>query len=473
MNLNKEKRIHSEVASIDNSAISWLIILVFFTLVIVLAFLGGGKILNYFYPATVLAISIYLYSRAPGLYNGFVWWVVFLSPFIRRISDFYSAFTNPSPILLAPYLVTLVCGLSLYKQLPKVSYQGGLPFLLSLIGIVYSFLIATVSRTPTIAIRGLLDWVSPLLFGCHLYLNWLNYPLYQHNTQRVFTWGVLILGLYGVIQYLVAPQWDGFWIISASFDALQPGFSEPQPQGIRVFSTLNSQEPFSAIMSSGLLLLLSSRSIITLPASTFGYLSLLLSSVRSAWFGWLAGFLTFATSSLSAKFQIRLISGLLVASICILPLIGSEQFSTVIHNRIATFSTLSQDGSSLARQATYMDVLDKGIVNFVGDGIGGDTYDSAILSILMNLGWLGGLPYILGMVLALLGLFKSQAKNSDFFFFATRSVVISSFIRFPINSPMLEASGMILWGFIGLGLAAVKYYDSERSYNSSEADFTN
>jgi hypothetical protein len=320
-----------------------------------------------------------------------------------------------------------------------------------------------------IAMRGLLDWISPVFFGCYLYLNWFNYPLYQRNTQRVFTWAVMILGVYGVIQYLVAPQWDAFWITSAGFDALQPGFSEPHPQGIRVFSTLNSQEPFAAVMSAGLLLLFSSTSVLKFPAGIFGYLSFLLSSVRSAWFGWLVGFLTFATSSLSAKFQIRLISGVLVTSLCILPLISSESFSTIIQNRVATFSSLSQDGSSLARQATYMYVLDNGITNFVGDGIGGDTYDSAILSILMNLGWLGGLPYIVGIVLAVLGLFKSQIKNSDLFFFAARSVVISSLIRFPVNSPMLEASGMILWGFLGLGLAAVKYHHSEHRQNSLEA----
>ena len=61
----------------------------------------------------------------------------------------------------------------------------------------------------------------------------------------------MVMGAYGVWQYMVAPAWDGFWIESTGLLT----FGKPEPRQIRVFSTMHSNGPFAVTMMAALLLL--------------------------------------------------------------------------------------------------------------------------------------------------------------------------------------------------------------------------
>ena len=178
--------------------LGWLAILglVAFTTICI-----AGGLASIFRPAYVvisLIVGIFLYARYPMMYMGFVWWMWFITPFLSRLIDYRSAFDETRFIFVSQYLVTLITLHASFKNLPKSYVQGGLPFMLTFLGVFYGFLIGLIKTSPFTAARGLLDWLTPISFGFYLFIKWREYPQYQKNIQRVFLWGVLITGIYAI-----------------------------------------------------------------------------------------------------------------------------------------------------------------------------------------------------------------------------------------------------------------------------------
>lgn len=451
---------HSPIKSLQlglQPAPAWIAILglVFFTILCVLA--GVGSILNFAFPAGALGVGIFLYFRYPIFYIGFTWWMWFLSPLVRRLADYRGAgFTQPSPIILAPYLVVLVTLVTLWQHLPRSHRQGSLPFVLALGSLFYSFVIGLVLHSPTTAGIAFLDWLVPVLLGFHLFVNWRDYPRYCKNIRRVFLWGVLVMGVYGIVQYLVLPGWDQFWIVSS--EMASAGTAEPLK--LNVHSTMNSRGPFALYMMAGLLLLFSSKGALRFPASTAGYLAFLLTTVRTAWVGWVLGLLTLS-GSVKSKLQMRLIVTVVVIAVLAIPLTTLEPFSERINQRVETFSNLEEDRSFQARQSIYGDGLNSALTNFLGEGMGGGAGDSGLLSTLLTLGLLGTIFYCGGMLLMIFSLFQGSETRLDQFASTARAIVVSVFAMLPMGNTIVGVSGVIFWGFLGIGMAARRYHQTQ------------
>lgn len=423
-----------------------------------LLLLGVGNLLNILFPLSATLLGFRLYTKYPVRYFAFVWWMWFLTPLVRRIADFQSFYREPSPILLAPSLVTLISALTLLKKVPQKEVEGFSLYLLGFVSVCYGLCVGMLNYSIiAVGIKGL-QWLLPILFGYHVYYSWSKYPLLKASLYRVFKWGTAVMGIYGVYQYVVAPPWDRLWLISSGLLGFQ---GSPEPLGIRVWSTMDSGEPFGAIMSGGLILLLSKGDSSSLLASVPGYLSFLLATVRSAWLGWVAGFFILATS-LKPKQQIRLIILSAVLMLILISISSSSVFSEVIASRFSTFGDLESDQSFSARQGTYANLLGEALSSLVGLGIGGTIYDSAVLTSLFNLGWIGTALYLGSLSTLLIRLFGSSYVHRDPFIKVSQAVVITALIRIPLNVPMLEASGLLLWGILSLGLAAEKYARAER-----------
>ena len=45
-----------------------------------------------------------------------------------------------------------------------------------------------------------------------------DYPEYRDVLLSTFMWGMLVMGLYGVVQYFVMPQWDVLWMIGSDME---------------------------------------------------------------------------------------------------------------------------------------------------------------------------------------------------------------------------------------------------------------
>ncbi|MDD1414455.1 O-antigen ligase domain-containing protein [Dolichospermum sp. ST_con] len=450
----------------DRSAQSWIIILGFIFLTTACYFTTTGS-LRLVFPATAFIVALFLYLRHPIHYIGFTWWIWFLTPLITRLVDYKVGWDPTRQMLIAPYLVVFITVFTFLKHLPSTVRQGGLPFLLGFIGVCYGCLVGLIYNQPLPVVRSFLDWLSPIIFAFHLFSNWRDYPSYRQHLQRIFIWCVLILGAYGVYQFVVAPEWDRYWLLESK---MFTSAGHPIPFGMRVWSTLHSPGPFGTVMMTGLLLLFTSSGPLIFPASAVGYLSFLLSQVRTSWGGWLLGIILIF-GSVKPQIQMRLVTIILVMTMCIVPLVTIEPLSKVITSRFESFSNLEQDGSFRDRSATYDRNLSLALSNVVGNGFGNIwkvnektgqieviVIDSGILDMFFTLGWIGAIPYISGLVLMLIMVSNYTEGRFDSFLSAARAIGISSCAQLIIYSGMLSIAGMIMWGFLAMAMAGHKYY---------------
>jgi hypothetical protein len=428
--------------------------------IVTVAFLAAnlGKFLNYVFPLFTVSTGLYLYSRNPVFYVSFTWWVWFLSPLIRRLADYRGgAFSEQSLILLTPYLVTLISAMTLAKTLKYRRLEESLPFLVCLLSLVYGYTIGVLNLPVFKPSLALLNWAVPIIFGYHLLASWRNYVEYAKSIRKVFFWCLIIAGSYGLYQYLVAPAWDCAWLISV--DGGAGGFGQPAPQKIRVWSIMQGPGVFATVMAVALLLSSTKLNVITALPSVIGYLSLLLTSVRSAWIAWIIGFFVIVVRLRSRDQANLLISGAIVTAL-IIPLSGMEQFSELITTRFQSFSSLSSDGSSQVRLMIYENAMSFVTTNFVGMGLGGNDvgFDSGFLEVLVSLGWIGSIPYLFGLFLILHRLLRLNiSSHIDSFAIASRAIAIAIIFQMPFGSSMIGLPGVILWSFSALSFASIRY----------------
>jgi hypothetical protein len=455
----------------DRSAQSWIIILGFVFLITACYFTSTAS-LHLVFPATSFLVGLFLYLRHPIHYIGFTWWIWFLTPLITRLVDYRVGWDPTRQMLIAPYLVVFLTIFTFLKHLPSSLRQGGLPFLLSVIGVSYGCLIGLIYNQPLPVVRSFLDWLSPIIFAFHLFSNWRDYPTYRQHLQRTFIWCVIILGSYGVYQFVVAPEWDRYWLIQSK---MFTSAGDPIPFGMRIWSTLHSSGPFGTVMQTGLLLLFTSTGPLIFPASAVGYLSFLLSQVRTSWGGWLLGIIIIF-GSVKPQIQMRLITIILVMTICVIPLVTIEPLSKVITTRLESLSNIEKDPSFRDRSATYDRSLNLALSNVIGNGFGNTwkvnektgqievvVIDSGILDMFFTLGWIGAIPYIGGLVLMLITVSNYTEGRFDSFLSAARAIGISSCAQLIIYSGMLSIAGMIMWGFLAMAMAGHKYYSRPQS----------
>jgi hypothetical protein len=447
--------------------LGWMVIVGFILLTMIGTF-GAAKAMNYVYPASAFAASLFLYHRYPLLWHGFAWWLFFLTPLVRRIVDYRSSFVNPSPILLAPVLAMLVILPSFIIYFPRLSRDNAVPFGLSGIAVGYGFIMGYLYQVPwDKLILGSLGWLSPIMYGFYIFINWRRYPEFRKNFERTLTWGIFVMGIYGIFQYLTLPEWDRLWLINAEFHVA----GNPFPREIRVWSTMNSGEPFSAVMAAGLILLLNGRSPLVAGASVAGYITFLLTLVRAGWLGWAGGMLVlFATST--PKFQGRLVFLGVAFTGLVLPISIASSFSDVIGARLSTFSDLENDGSVNARQDMYQQ-LGAALEDFLGHGIRSFGSDSAIFSLLGEFGWVGGIPYIFGLLGLIFACWKTPRyllNDSSRLMFAA---AVTGLVRIPGNSSLVGVSGMLLWGCLSFFLAGAKYSHNEAVMHQNHSIHSN
>jgi hypothetical protein len=443
-----------------------------FTLLTTLCLLARfSNILQIAFPVGTFFIGIFLYFRYPILYLGFNWWIWFLSPLVSRLVEYQNNLTDSGfrLIILSPYLVTICTGISFFRHMPKLYKREGLPFLLAFISLMYALLIGIAQGNSLIkVVQGILSWLPGIFLGFHLLANWQSYPAYRENTQKVFYWGVLVMGIYGIFQYIVAPDWDKFWLANAQDLQLCCGW--PEPFMMRVWSTLNYPFTFGYAMMACLLVLLSRQNTASAPAIIAGLLSFLLSQVRGAWLGFAVGLMIFF-SSLNSRLKFRLITTVFIITIFLIPLASSGPIFDAIASRISTLSSGGEDGSALERQRIYSELFNNVVGEVIGKGMGGmSIVDAGLLDILNTLGWVGLLFYGVGVYLLFYSLFSYAEARFDPFMNASRSIVASIFVTIPFNNSTILLPGVLFWGFGGMVLAANRYYCHQKNCHLNNRD---
>jgi O-Antigen ligase len=449
---------------------AWVLLGGFGTIVLACLVLGRAGMLRLGYPFAAVIVGMLLFRMAPELYVGFVWWLWLLTPFVRRLVDYRIGWEPTSPVLLAPLLVTGLCGLSLLRHLPKLQRRSLQPFGLVLVGILSAFPIGVIHAGPAAATYGLLQWTAPVWFGFYLAVHCTRYPAYLRITRQVFVVGVLVLGLYGVWQYFSPRPWDTYWMINSQMSSI----GQPEARMIRVFSTMNSPPPFALTMLAGLVLLFNARAALQWLAGVPGYIAFMLSLVRTAWLGWLLALVVYGGYlSQRARLRVLVVAGIL--GLMMVPLVGSEHFQDAISARFASFKAVQNDLSYQARLDFYSASIADIVAHPLGRGLGTTgsatlldegslegtsqrTFDSGVLDVFRTLGWAGGAWLFFGGTLAILvGLARRAKSPDDHFADAARAIGIALFAGMPAFNTMTGGVGAVFWGFTGLLLAAQRY----------------
>jgi hypothetical protein len=423
---------------------------------------GRDHLLRMAIPAMAMLTGVALYFCQPLLYIEYSLWVWFLAPLVRRIVDWRFGFTEPNFVLASPLLVSLVAGLTLIIPSRRANERVPAAFLCCGGAILYGFIVGMALHPSGETIYGLFNWLCPLLFGLHLVLHWRQYDEHRAVISRTFLWGVLLLGLYGIYQYISPPAWDSYWLENVMLGGQSESFGRPEAFEVRVWSSLNSPGPFANMMMVGLLLLLLVRSRAKLPAGVVGYLSFLLSIVRTAWLSWFIGlFLILRTMKPRALVRICLSIVLLFA--CVLPFTSDPRVANLISDRVSSFTDLRHDESFGDRVDMYQTLLTDVIHTPFGDGLKnlgvwrGIAVDSGILVALFSLGWLGTFLFGAGILALFVGEEQSLQRLYPFSVVA-KAIVTAILVQLIGGNIFVNVTGAMFWTFAGLYVSAQKHH---------------
>jgi hypothetical protein len=414
-------------------------------------------IVHYEFPIMAVIVGAFLYRRNPMSYVSFTLWLYFMSPLVRRIVDFRSSWMNPNPILLAPLLVTSLTGWFLLTSINKSWFRrDAWPFALALLGITSGVLCGLfVNHDKKDLLAAYLNWLAPVCFGFYIARFPLDRGELQKTVTRTFVTGALLMGLYGIYQFVQAPAWDCNWLdLMNGGDISVSVMGRPEPFGLRVWSTMNSPGPFSTALTVALLLIFVDTRKTRIPAALAGYISFLLSLVRSGWLGWAAGLCAVLVSSRRYIFRILLTVGL--GSLLLLPALLYEPFASSVQARLQTFQSIGDDESANERTAGYVHLAEDAIRNPFGfgltikDRLNGYVLDSTLLRLPLQLGWAGCLLYVAGLG-SLVRRMYPLPRELDFSVVA-RAIAISVLVRAPLGQVLVNVDGLILWTFVGLAV---------------------
>jgi len=419
-------------------------------------------LVNYAYPAAALGIALWLYSTRPALYIGFTWWIWFVTPFVRRLVDYEVGFHNPvSLVMLTPHLVTGVAILTVVNAAGRLTQRTYRPFLLIILGIIYGYAIGIVKVGAFSATFALLTWLLPVVFGLHIYLLPKLVSAHTRVMLSTFAGGVLVMGIYGVLQYVYVTPWDAKWLLDSG---MWKTMGRPDPGNFRIFSTLNSTGPFAFVMAGGLLLLFTGKSAVRWVAAAPGYFGLLFSLVRAAWGGWFVG-VAYLAWRLRGKMKMRLVTLLVVAAALSVPIFMFAPNTDRAAARAETITNLNQDTSFRARVGIYVRGMQAFFRTPIGNGLGnygtaaklskGDvvSFDSGVFHVLLVLGWVGSSLYVTGLIWLLVRMFRLDSRARDPVATTFAAVVFAFLAMMLFINTLAGLLGMMVWPFLGLALA--------------------
>lgn len=422
------------------------------------------QLLSLAYMGVSTIVAAWLYISSPTLYLGFIWWLWFLSPFVRRIIDYHLGFFTPPSAafsLLAPYTATLVILIDLPRFGRMLGRRLCVPLLICFAAVLYGYLVGVAKVGTFRATMLLIDWACPLLMAFFILVRWKEYPRLRSVFRTTFTWGVAVLGMYGIYQFFMAPPWDTLWMEGSRMISL----GKPEPFEIRVFSTLNSPGPFAMVLMSGLILLFDAKSLTGRLAAIPGYMAFLVALVRGAWGGWVLA-LSFSLLRLQNASRGRILAVLVLLACVTVPLVLSGEIGNQAGQRMETLGSLEDDGSLHARKHMYTTMGPELLFNPIGQGMGGRTFDSGFVTILFQFGLIGGIIYLSGLLMMLVPVLRST-PSTDRFAVLCSGISLAYFTMMLMGPQVIGIDGCVFWSCMALASASRRYHSTQLESTSS------
>jgi hypothetical protein len=454
----------------------WLVVTVFFTVVAIFLAIGSISIVIPFYIFGVFAVGLFLYQRYPIFYINFVVWMWLVAGMIPRLIGSQMGMLMPAGNAATSF-VTIVTIATLVKNFPRLyreKDQELLPLLMVFFSIGYGCLVG-LFRIPYdsyfTAVGDFLESLSPVLLAFHLYINWRSYPALRKSLSTSYLLLTIVMGSYGIYQFIAAPYWDTQYMINSTgrFDSFL-GLAEALK--IRVFGTMSNPFTYSLNLMPGLILLTVLDGKLRFLGMALGYPAFLLTTYRTAWYSWLFTILTLFIS-IKAKKQIKFLPVFFLIGLIASVFSSMEPFSEIISTRLSSFQDLQNDGSGMVRMEQFNAVWDTVLKTWDGYGVGSEPYmglfvknldflsgfDMGVPQIFLSLGLIASAVYFLGLSIILYKLFvKFPMASTDLFAGAARAIALGSIIRIFTSSILIGEFAFPIWFFIGLCLAARRYH---------------
>lgn len=459
----------------------WVVPGSFGVLTLLLLLARQGTIVEFLYPAMALVVGIFLLARYPAHFLSFSWWLWFLSPEVRRLVDFFHGTFNPtSPIQVAPIAVGLLPFFTILQRARFLGTRAGLPFLLMLVAEVYAYVVGMINNgflTSTFEATG---WFIPVFFALQIAIMPERYPDVRRVLMKTFITGSIVMGAYGIMQYILMPPWDALWLL---LSGMTSSMGQPVPFGVRVFSTLNSTGPFSTAMTAGIVLAMVPPYRGRLIAAGLATVGLALTLARSSWGGAFIA-LMFMLTVLDARTKIRILFAILIISALSIPFLTSGPGSERLQSRFNTVGNLGNDNSFQSRTDFYQTFFTQATENMAGVGMGrvgtgvrlasdsdnsgaggggNSVFDSGLMAVPFTLGWPGALLFCIGVGASLWRAAKVMfGVRKDLFVAASFALSLSIFAQMVFANTLIGLPGIIYMTGVMVPLVAASYQRSRR-----------
>ncbi|CAG4891392.1 hypothetical protein R52603_01187 [Paraburkholderia saeva] len=429
-----------------------------FIMMFVMCFMHMGRMVELFYPAAAVLIALWLYRVHPAHYLGFTCWVFFLSAELRRIGDFFAGGFNPvSTIMVAPLACAAISGFALITDMKILGQRRAMPLALVLSALLYTWIIGVTRAGFSAATFALATAIFPALVGFRFVATWKEYPNYQRVLLNTFIFGSIVMGSYGIYQFVSPPPWDVFWLLASGMTSE----GQPVPFGLRIASTMNSSGPFANTALVCILMVLAGKGRLRI-AAAIALPALMFTAVRSAWGGLLLG-LIYPITMLDGRSRIRLIAGIAACVAICLPLTMIDEVSKHFTSRLETVQNLGEDDSFQVRVGMYSSFMSRALTDISGQGFGttgvasklADTsdviavFDSGVMEVPYTMGWPGALLYVSGIAMLISRAFAaSRARPHDRLGVSGVGVAVAIVAMMIFSNTLAGMTGMFF--FIGV-----------------------
>jgi hypothetical protein len=246
------------------------------------------------------------------------------------------------------------------------------------------------------------------------------------------------------------------WFLGAGMSSL----GAPEPLKVRVFSMLNSPGPFATVVLGALALQFMEKGIISKVAIGLGAVGLLLSSVRSAWVGFIVALLIALVRSdgaLKKRITIILVLAIFVGVPAFMRSPLSTPIAEQVSSRTDSFDDIENDGSFQARLGLYQGAVGLVLRAPFGRGYAATAYDSGWISIFFHLGVIFGGLYAFALLRFTYMTIALRLPDADNFAVLSMSIALAYVFLMLAGSQHYGVLGTVMWILFVMPHAAVFY----------------
>jgi putative inorganic carbon (hco3(-)) transporter len=430
------------------------------------------------FPALILA---FLHSTYLIPYNLLVWAV---APEIRRLADWSEGVYHPVSLLsLAPLITSATVIIPAIFYIHRMDRPITKVICYFAIALAYGSMIGLMKNGIS-TVYDLANYIIPMLLIP--YCTVAAFKMKDMDLMlRSFSNISVLVAIYGLIQYMVVPPWDAFWMNHVEMISI----GKPLPLQIRVFSSMNSPGPtaqFFAFSLVPMIFVSKWRGVLSWLGVILVIICLLTTLVRSAWLILIVMILCFVLTSASKMkwrllIQIAALGAVLYVAVPHLP--GAQG----LVQRMQTLSNIQGDHSYNERLDLFHTMLPMVLHSPLGSGIGAlgqatklendgtlgvyGVMDNGFIAIFFTFGIVGGFLYFRALWLLAKQIFKRMLEDRvwnlytrlSFSAFAGAIASLSTDNGFP------GLRGFLIWFLVGLGIGAKEMIDKRKEVNTHAA----